>query len=262
MQKKQKNKKGPKKVTKFLGGLENGHEVVPPFFSKKSGSSKSSKTPIFIAFPENWVATIFFEKGYVKRRTALEGKNDNFLVSFRHKCLRKCQTQKKGRKREAQSWQSSCCFCCCWLFLYHWFFFVVSCCCCWCCCCWCCCCFCCCCSYCCCHFFVVIVVVIVFVVVLLIVLVVVLSPEHPKETKNQKTLVFFPVCFALFSFSLSLSLSFSCFLFLSFLYFLFPLFPFLFFHSFFFHFFPFFFSSILFVPLFCWCNSNSCFCCS
>ena len=82
--------------THFWGGLENGQEVVPPFFSKKSGFSKSSKTPIFIVFPEKWVATTFFEKGYVTRRTALEGKNDNFLVSFRHKCLRRCQAKTKG----------------------------------------------------------------------------------------------------------------------------------------------------------------------
>ena len=44
MQKKQKKeeKKGQKKSnTQFLGGLENGQEVVPPFFSKKSGFSKS-----------------------------------------------------------------------------------------------------------------------------------------------------------------------------------------------------------------------------
>ena len=65
MQKKQKKrrKKKPKKSnTHFLGGLENGQEVVPPFFSQKSGFSKSSKTPIFITFPEKWVATIFFKK--------------------------------------------------------------------------------------------------------------------------------------------------------------------------------------------------------
>ena len=37
-------KKRPKKSNiHFLGGLENGQEVVPPFFSKKSGFSKFSK---------------------------------------------------------------------------------------------------------------------------------------------------------------------------------------------------------------------------
>ena len=50
MQKKQKKrkkkKKGKKSNTQFLGGLENGQEVVPPFLSKKSGFSKSSKTLI------------------------------------------------------------------------------------------------------------------------------------------------------------------------------------------------------------------------
>ena len=65
---------GPKKETPiFWGGLENGQEVVPPFF-QKTGFSKSSKTPIFIAFPKNGVATIFLKKGYVTRRRALEGK--------------------------------------------------------------------------------------------------------------------------------------------------------------------------------------------
>ena len=48
MQKKQKNKKnkkGKKKLyTHFLGGLENGQEVVPPFSPKKGFFSKSSKT--------------------------------------------------------------------------------------------------------------------------------------------------------------------------------------------------------------------------
>ena len=49
MQKKQKHKKTKrvkKSNTHFVGGLENGQEVVPPFFSKKSGFSKSSKNPI------------------------------------------------------------------------------------------------------------------------------------------------------------------------------------------------------------------------
>ena len=45
-----------------MGGLQNGQEVVPPFFSKKTGFSKFSKTPIFIAFPEKWVATIFSKR--------------------------------------------------------------------------------------------------------------------------------------------------------------------------------------------------------
>ena len=74
-QEKEEKKKAPKKSnTQNMGGLENGQEVVPPFFSQKTGFSKSSKTPIFIAFPEKWVATIFFEKGYVTKRTDLEAK--------------------------------------------------------------------------------------------------------------------------------------------------------------------------------------------
>ena len=64
---KRRKKKTQKSNTQFLGGLENGQEVVPPFFSKKSGFSKSSKKPIFIAFPEKWVATIFFKKAMLQR---------------------------------------------------------------------------------------------------------------------------------------------------------------------------------------------------
>ena len=85
-EKRRRTKKGPKKSnTHFLGDLENRQEVVQPFFSKKSGFSKSSKTPIFIVFPEKngWQPFVFpekmggnhfFQKGYVTRRTALEGK--------------------------------------------------------------------------------------------------------------------------------------------------------------------------------------------
>ena len=74
-QKKEEKKKGQKKSnTHFWGGLENGQEVVPPFFPKKSGFSKSSKTPIFIAFPEKLGGNHFFQKGYVTKRTDLEGK--------------------------------------------------------------------------------------------------------------------------------------------------------------------------------------------
>ena len=74
MQKKQKKtRKKRKHVTPILGGgLENGQEVAPPLFSPKSGFSKSSKTPIFIAFPEKMGGNHFFQKGYVTRRTDLE----------------------------------------------------------------------------------------------------------------------------------------------------------------------------------------------
>ena len=55
--KQEKNKKGN---THFVGGLENGQEVVPPCFPQKRFFffPKSSKTPIFIVFPEKWVAAI------------------------------------------------------------------------------------------------------------------------------------------------------------------------------------------------------------
>ena len=233
---KKRKKEGQKKSNiHFLGGLENGQAVVPPLFSQKLGFSKFSKTPIFIAFPEKMGGNHFFEKGYVTRRTDLEGKNDNFLVSFRHKCLRRCQTEKRGvgggggrsppppkkkKKREAQSWQSSCCFCCCCLLL--WLF--------------CCCCCCifgpffvvCCCCCCCCFVFVVVVligVVIVFVVVIVVVLVfvvvivvVVVAPEHPKEKNIKKPS--FPVFFCLILF-----FSLCIFLLLSFIFSFLPFFP-------------------------------------
>ena len=86
MQKKQKKKKKKKRKAQKKrlhpknGGLQNGQEVVPLFFSKKSGFSKFSKTPIFIAFPEKWVATIFFQKGYVTMRTLLEGQKK--MITF------------------------------------------------------------------------------------------------------------------------------------------------------------------------------------
>ena len=45
-----------------MGGLENGQEVVPPFFSKKWGFFKILKNPIFIAFPEKMGGRHFFLK--------------------------------------------------------------------------------------------------------------------------------------------------------------------------------------------------------
>ena len=57
---KKKKRKQKKSNTQKMGGLENGQEVVPPFFPKKSGFSKSSKTPIFIAFPEKMGGRHFF----------------------------------------------------------------------------------------------------------------------------------------------------------------------------------------------------------
>ena len=66
---KKKKKKGQKKSnTHFWGGLENRQEVVPPFFSKTSGLSKSSKTPIFIAFPEKLGGDHFFFKKAMLQR--------------------------------------------------------------------------------------------------------------------------------------------------------------------------------------------------
>ena len=51
-----------KGYTQKMGGLQNGQEVVPLFFSKKSGFSKFTKTPIFIAFPEKMGGHHFFSK--------------------------------------------------------------------------------------------------------------------------------------------------------------------------------------------------------
>ena len=58
--KKKKKKKQKQRNTQKMGCLENGQEVVPPFLAKKSGFSKSSKTPIFIAFPEKMGGNHFF----------------------------------------------------------------------------------------------------------------------------------------------------------------------------------------------------------
>ena len=57
---KKKRKAKKKGYTQKMGGLQNGQEVVPPFFSKKTGFSKFSKTPIFIAFPEKMGGHHFF----------------------------------------------------------------------------------------------------------------------------------------------------------------------------------------------------------
>ena len=126
--KEEKKRKAKKRLHPKNGGLQNGQEVVPLFF-QKIGFFKFSKTPIFIAFPEKMGGDHFFQKGYVTMRTLLEGqKNDNFLLPFRQKCLRRCQSKKRGglggakpppkRKREAESWHSCCCFCCCWLLFF------------------------------------------------------------------------------------------------------------------------------------------------
>ena len=75
MQKKQKNKKKQKAKnnTQFLGGLENGQEVVPPFLPKK-GVFKILKNPYFYSVSRtNGWRPLFFQKGYVARRTHLEG---------------------------------------------------------------------------------------------------------------------------------------------------------------------------------------------
>ena len=56
----ERRRKTKKRNTQKMGCLENGQEVVPPFFPKKSGFSQSSKTPIFIAFPEKMGGRHFF----------------------------------------------------------------------------------------------------------------------------------------------------------------------------------------------------------
>ena len=98
MQKNQKKeeKKAKKSNTHFLGGLENRQEVVPPFFPKHRVFQNSQKKTIFIEFPEKLGGNHLYSKRLVTKRTDLEGKNDNFLVPFRQKCLRRCQTKKRG----------------------------------------------------------------------------------------------------------------------------------------------------------------------
>ena len=74
-EKRRTKKKGPpKKNTQKMGGLENGQEVVPPFSSKRTGFSKSSKTPIFIVFPEKMGGNHFFSKRLCYKEDRLRGK--------------------------------------------------------------------------------------------------------------------------------------------------------------------------------------------
>ena len=76
-EKKEKTKKKAQKkgYTQKMGGLQNGQEVVPPFFSKKkTGFSKFSKTPIFIAFPEEMGGHHFFSKRLCYKKIYLEAK--------------------------------------------------------------------------------------------------------------------------------------------------------------------------------------------
>ena len=72
---KMKKKKGPKESnTHFWGGLENGQEVVPPFFPKnRFFSSKFSKTPIFTAFPEKLGGNHCFSKRLCYKEDRLRG---------------------------------------------------------------------------------------------------------------------------------------------------------------------------------------------
>ena len=69
-EKRRKKKERPKKKsnTQFLGGLQNGQEVVPPFFSKKSGFSKSSKKPYFYSVSRKigW-QPFFYKKAMLQR---------------------------------------------------------------------------------------------------------------------------------------------------------------------------------------------------
>ena len=92
--------KGPtKKVTpKKWGGLENGQKVVPPFLSKKIGFFKILKNPNFYSVSRKNGWQPFFSKRLCYKEDRLRGNktNDNFLVPFRQKCLRRCQSKKKG----------------------------------------------------------------------------------------------------------------------------------------------------------------------
>ena len=202
----EKQEEGPTILHPFLGGLENGQEVVPPFFPKKR-VFKILKNPYFIVFPEKVGGGHFFQKGLCYKEETFRGakKNDNFFGSFRQKSLR--SHQKRGVKHSDVRVPVVFAVCCC-CFLFVVVIIVV----------YCCCCvlFCCCCCSCC--LFVIVVVVVIAVVVVLVVAVV--SPEHPK-IKTLKRPCFFPVLFCLFLFfSLFIFLFLSFLSFLSFLYFL------------------------------------------
>ena len=113
-----KRKKRPKKNnTHFLGGLENGQEVVPPFFPKK-GIFQNPQKPNFIVFPEKWMAATFFWKRLCYKEDTFRGaNNENLLGSFRQKI------SLWGDTREAQWCRSFCCFCCCCFLCFFFFFF-------------------------------------------------------------------------------------------------------------------------------------------
>ena len=65
---KQQEEKNPKKSnTHFLGGLRKRAGSSSTFFApKKRVFFKILKNPIFIVFPEKWVATIFFKKAMLQ----------------------------------------------------------------------------------------------------------------------------------------------------------------------------------------------------
>ena len=72
-QKKEEKKEGPKKSNiHFLGGLENGQEVVPPFFPKNRVFQNSQK-PYFIVFPEKMGGNHFFSKRLCYKEDRLRG---------------------------------------------------------------------------------------------------------------------------------------------------------------------------------------------
>ena len=99
----EKRKKTKKKQKKRLhpknGGPSKRAGSSSTFFlSKETGFSESSKTPIFIAFPEKMGGHHFFSKRLCFKKDTFRRakKNDNFLVPFRQKCLRRCQSKKRG----------------------------------------------------------------------------------------------------------------------------------------------------------------------
>ena len=73
MQKKQKTMKKAQKIyTHFWGALERAGSSST-FFTPKKGFLKSSKSPIFIVFPEKMAGGHFFKKGLCWKEDTFRG---------------------------------------------------------------------------------------------------------------------------------------------------------------------------------------------
>ena len=73
-----------KQEEKQLGGLENGQEVVPPFFPENGGFQNRQKPRFYSVSRKKKVATMFFEKRLCYKEDTFRGATKmNFLGCFR-----------------------------------------------------------------------------------------------------------------------------------------------------------------------------------